>query len=270
MSKYIETNKMLWETKTGFHLKSDFYQMEAFKAGKNMLKPIELQGLGEVSGKSLLHLQCHFGQDSLCWARLGANVTGIDFSEKSTAAARSLSKELGIDARFLISDVLELQDNLEGQFDIVYTSYGVLGWLPDLDRWAKVIAHFLKPGGTFYIAEFHPFLYIHEFDDQKIAYPYFNPGVPFEEEEEGTYADPSAQIKQKEYFWMHSLSEVFQALFKVGLEIKDFREYDFSPYNCLPHMVERKKGEFIYGDYGVNLPHVFAIKARKSQELSIS
>ncbi len=263
MSKYIETNKKLWDTKTGFHLKSEFYEMEAFMSGKNMLKPIELAGLGDVTGKSLLHLQCHFGQDTICWARKGAEVTGIDFSDKSIAAAQQLAKELKIKARFLTSNVLALKDNLEGQFDIVYTSYGVLGWLPDLDQWAEVIAHFLKPGGIFYIAEFHPFLYIHEFSDKKIAFPYFNPGKPFEEEEEGTYADPNAKIKQKEYFWMHSLSEIFQALFKAGLKIVDFHEFDFSPYNCLPHMKERKPGEFIYGDYGVALPHVFSIKARK-------
>ena len=262
MSKYIETNKMLWETKTGIHLKSDFYEMEAFKAGKNMLKPIELEGLGDVSGKSLLHLQCHFGQDTLCWARLGAQVTGIDFSEKSIAAANALANELNIPASFVSSNVLTLSDRLDGKFDIVYTSYGVLGWLPDLDQWAKVIAHFLAPGGTFYIAEFHPFLYIHEFEDQKITYPYFNPGTPFEDEEEGTYADPKADIKQKEYFWMHSLREVFQALLKAGLTIEDFQEFDYSPYSCLPHMKERSKGEFIYGDYGVNLPHVFSIKAK--------
>jgi len=264
MSKYIETNKMLWDSKTGFHLKSDFYELEAFKAGKNMLKSIELEGLGAVKGKSLLHLQCHFGQDTLCWARLGADVTGIDFSEKSIQAAKNLSNELEIEANFVQSNVLTLPENLDGKYDIIFTSYGVLGWLPDLNQWAKVIAHFLAPGGTFYMAEFHPFLYIHEFEEKKIKFPYFNPGTPLEEEEEGTYADPSAKIKQKEYFWMHSLGEVLQALLKVGLTIEDFQEYDYSPYNCLPHMEERTKGEFIYGDYGVKLPHVFSIRARNN------
>jgi len=263
MAKYIETNKMLWDTKTGFHLKSDFYEMEAFRAGKNMLKPIELEGLGDVSGKSLLHLQCHFGQDTICWARKGAKVTGIDLSEKSIEAAKLLADELEVEATFVQSNVLELPKNLNGKFDIVFTSYGVLGWLPDLDQWARVIAHFLADGGTFYIAEFHPFLYIHEFENKKITFPYFNPGTPFEEEEEGTYADPTANIKQKEYFWMHSLSEVFQALFKAGLNIQDFKEFDYAPYNCLPHMQERKPGEFIYGDYEVSLPHVFSITAKK-------
>ncbi len=262
-SKYIDTNKSLWNAKTQFHLQSDFYELEAFKKGKNMLKSIELEALGDVSGKSLLHLQCHFGQDTLCWARLGADVCGADLSEASIEAAKQLSDELKIPAKFVQSNVLELDANLDGQYDIVFTSYGVIGWLPDLDKWASVINHFLKPGGTFYMAEFHPFLYIHEFDEQKIKFPYFNPGVPFEEEEEGTYADRDAGIKQKEYFWMHSLSEVIQALIGNGLQIEEFKEFDYAPYNCLPHMTERKSGEFIYSDYGVALPHVFSIKAVK-------
>jgi SAM-dependent methyltransferase len=123
--------------------------------------------LGDVAGKDLLHLQCHFGLDTLGWARLGAWVTGADFSERAIAQARALAAETGLDATFIVSDVADLPAALEGDFDLVFTSFGVLGWLPDVPRWADVVAHFVRPGGRFYIAEAHPFAQV--FDDGQAA-----------------------------------------------------------------------------------------------------
>ena len=158
------------------HEKSPFYDLEGFKLGKDRLRSIELSELGDVLGKSLLHLQCHFGMDTLAWARRGAVVTGIDLSEKSISLARSLSQELKIPAQFHCSDIYQLPQNLSEKFDIVFTSYGVLHWLRDLKQWGEIIAHFLKPNGIFYIVEDHPsFRMFTTEDDTKIrlANPYF-------------------------------------------------------------------------------------------------
>src|SRR3972149_9735810 len=177
-------NLALWDEWTSIHVRSKFYDVEGFKRGEVRLDSLEREELGDVTGKSLLHLQCHFGLGTLSWARLGATVTGADFSAKSIEQARALADELGIPAHFVCSDVESLPDNLSGQFDIVFTSYGVLPWLPDLKRWAEVIAHFLTPGGIFYIAEAHPISYI--FDDTEgvndlvVKYPYFARDEPIE------------------------------------------------------------------------------------------
>ena len=158
--------------------------------GRNSLGQPELDALGDVKNKSLLHLQCHFGQDSLSWARLGAKVTGVDFSAKAIQLARSLNNQLRLDARFIQSNVLTLTDILEGQFDIVFTSFGTIIWLDDLTKWAKVIYQFLQEGGTFYIIDFHPILYMYDFSNLQLSYHYFNVTEPYEEIVEGTYADP--------------------------------------------------------------------------------
>ncbi len=180
MDQYTQSNRELWDEWTGIHARSEFYDVEGFKAGRRSLRPIELEALGDVTGKTLLHLQCHFGMNTLDWARRGAQVTGVDFSEKAIALARSLSRELSIPAEFVLSDIAALPDVLHREFDIVFTSYGVLTWLSDLRRWGQVVAHFLKPGGTFFIAEFHLFAYI--FDDEvaelQVRYPYFAPSAP--------------------------------------------------------------------------------------------
>ncbi len=260
--EYLKTNQALWDAKTPVHLKSEMYDMEAFLAGKNTLDKIELEGVGDVKGKSILHLQCHFGQDSLSWQRLGAQVTGVDFSGKAIEKAQEINKELELSAEFVQSDIYALPENLKGKFDIVFTSYGTITWLPDLDKWAKVIRHFLKPGGFFYIAEFHPSWYAFDFDTKLPAYNYFNSGEPYIETEEGTYADNNAQINKKEYFWTHSLAETSMALLNAGLVLEEFKEFDYSPWNCFPNLTQRAEREFVFDAYGVSIPHVYSLKMR--------
>jgi SAM-dependent methyltransferase len=153
MDDCLAANKALWEERTAIHQTSSFCNLEGFKRGGSRLRTYEV---GEVTGKSLLHLQCHFGIDTLSWARLGARVTGADFSDRAIELARSLATELALDATFVRADLYDLPAVLDGQFDVVYTSHGVLGWLPDLERWAGVVAHFLRPGGVFYLTEIHP------------------------------------------------------------------------------------------------------------------
>lgn len=263
MDQYFETNKKLWDAKTPIHLTSDFYQLEAFKAGKNVLNSIELEGLGSVAGKSMLHLQCHFGQDSMCWARAGAKVTGIDFSPEAIKTGKALSAELNIPVDFVESDVYGLKEQLSGTFDIVFTSYGTITWLPDVDKWAGIVNHFLAPGGTFYIADFHPFLYSFDFDTKQIAFPYFNTGEAFYDTELGTYADPDADIKREEYFWVHSIAETMTALLNQGLQVEAFKEFDYSPYDSFPNMKERAPGQYVFGDFPVAIPHIYSIKVTK-------
>jgi len=262
--KHLETNRILWDKKTPIHKDAEFYNLEGFLKGETSLKEIELAALKDrVAGKSILHLQCHFGQDSLSLARLGAQVTGVDFSEISIALGRSLNEQLGLNVSFVVSDIYSLPENLSGQFDFVFTSYGVLTWLPDLDRWAAVVAKFLKPGGTFYIAECHPTLYMYDHATQKIGYRYFDHTEPYEEVEEGTYADVNADIAQREYFWSHSLATVFQSLLKQNLQVIDFQEFDFSPYDCFPNMQEAEPNRFVFGDLTNRMPHVFSLEMKK-------
>ena len=157
MDERLEINRANWNERTPVHAASAFYDVEGFRAGQATLREIELREVGAVSGRSLLHLQCHFGLDTMSWARQGAKATGIDFSDAAIDLARSLNGELGLETRFICSNVYDLPKVLDEQFDIVFTSYGVLTWLPDLDGWAEVIDNHLKPGGVFYIVEHHPF-----------------------------------------------------------------------------------------------------------------
>ena len=158
MDDYMKDNQGWWNEAAQVHAQGEGYLMREFKQGLNKLHPLDREEVGDVTGKKLLHLQCHFGMDTLSWARLGAQVTGIDFADKAIAIAKDLSQELNLDATFLCSDIYHVRDALDaaGQFDIVYTSYGAICWLPDLQPWGQIIAHYLKPGGFFYIAEVIP------------------------------------------------------------------------------------------------------------------
>src|SRR5665213_3830419 len=151
MDRHVETNRALWDELVGVHVRApNSYDLDSFRNGRETLKPIELEEVGDVRGKRLLHLQCHFGMDTISWARRGARVVGADFSPEAIALARQLSEELSVGADFVCSNIYDLPQHLEGEFDIVFTSYGVLCWLPDLTDWGKVVDHFLAPGGFFY------------------------------------------------------------------------------------------------------------------------
>ncbi|MEM9921253.1 MAG: class I SAM-dependent methyltransferase, partial [Bacteroidota bacterium] len=170
---YLAVNKESWNKRAVVHYDSEFYDNASFLAGRSSLNPIELELLGDVTNKSILHLQCHFGQDTLSLARLGAQVTGIDLSDQAIEKAKLLSAESGVPATFLCCDLYSLPTQLDQQFDIVFTSYGTISWLPDLDRWADVVAHFIKPGGRFVFAEFHPAVWMFSDDFSEVAYNYF-------------------------------------------------------------------------------------------------
>ncbi len=260
-AKYFEANKYLWNQRTEVHKDSEFYNLKAFKSGESVLTQIELAELGDVKNKSLLHLQCHFGMDSLDWARRGAKVTGIDLSDVAIAEATQLNTELGLDAKFICCNVYDTSDHVKDKFDIVFTSYGTIGWLPDLDKWANVITEKLKPGGIFYIAEFHPVVWMFDDDFTHIKYAYENAGVIITENQ-GTYTDRDADIKGKEYSWNHSLSEVINSLIRAGLNIELFNEHMYSPYPCFRNMIETEKGKWQVKGLENKVPMVYSIMAK--------
>jgi len=189
---YVDENRKLWNAWTGLHEKSRFYNLAGVRAGGLSLRPIELEELAPaVAGRSMLHLMCHFGLDTLSWARLGAEATGVDLANDAITTARRIGQELGIQARFIESDIYRLPDILSDQFDIVFSSYGVLHWLPDLQQWAETIAHFLRPGGFFYLVEDHPFMRVFSTDATDrldVANPYFFDNAPTRRESPRSYA----------------------------------------------------------------------------------
>ena len=180
---YLQINKQTWNNKVSIHVASDFYEQEKFIDGKITLPQTDLDALGDVSGKRILHLQCHFGQDTLSWSRLGAKCTGIDISNEGIKNAKMLNSALGLDANFIESNLYEVPKNVKGKFDLVFASYGVIGWLPDLKIWGEIIAEKLKKGGVFYLIEFHPIVWMFDYlqTPEKLIYPYQNSEVIYEE-----------------------------------------------------------------------------------------
>ena len=270
MNEHTAANRRHWDEVAALHAASEFYDLAGFKAGESKLKPVERDELGDVRGKSLLHLQCHFGLDTLSWAREGALVTGVDFSEPAIETAQALAAACGIKARFVLSDVYALPEQLGGHFDIVYTSYGVLFWLPDVRPWAQVVAHFLKPGGTFYIVEFHPFagIFDHEPEqtDLRVRYPYFRTEEPLRFEEDGTYADRDAKIVHRlTYSWLHPLGDIVTALIDAGLRIEFLHEFPFMTEQMLPCMEATADGAWRLTKHDGSVPLLYSIKATKAE-----
>jgi SAM-dependent methyltransferase len=269
----IRANNALWDEWTARHAQSEFYDLEGFKRGGVRLRPYELEEIGDVSGKDLLHLQCHFGIDTLSWARLGARVTGADFSQPAIDLAGAVAHEIGFpEARFVRSDLYDLPHVLTGDFDVVYTSRGVLGWLPDIRRWAQVAAHFVRPGGRFYITEIHPVAQVFENEgvqpgELHLAYPYWEHREPLAFPVQGSYADRTANFPGRtEYGWDHSLGEIVTALIDAGLVIRSLREYPFVDWK-LDFLTEAPDGTWrLPPESQGELPLFFSLLATKPTE----
>lgn len=265
MDPRLETNRAHWDELVGVHVRApNAYDLDAFRAGDSTLKSIELDEVGDVRGKRLLHLQCHFGMNTISWAQHGARAVGVDFSPEAIALARQLSKEVGVEAEFVCSNVYDLPRNLEGVFDVVFTSYGVLCWLPDLAEWGKVIDRFLAPGGCFYIVEQHPLVAALSDRDGElvVSEPYFDVG-PIEETRDGSYADESAVLEHKTSVeWQHSLSDVVDALAGNGLRIEFLHEFPFCMFQALPSMVKGADGWWRVPGRD-DVPFLFSLKASK-------
>ena len=267
LKDYFSTNLKHWNELVDIHKEKNRYNLDDFMKNPNSLHSVELEALGDVKGKSLLHLQCHFGMDSLSWAKLGADVTAVDFSNKGIELAKSLSKKLNIPARFICSNVYDLLEILDEKFDIVYTSYGVLYWLPDIPKWGEIVSRYVKEGGTFFISEFHPVFGILGEDRSSnitIEYPYFDQDEPMYFNEDGSYADPSATLCNKEtYGWAHSLSTIINSLINAGLTIRNFNEYPYSVDKLLSFMVKGADGYYRLRESDQELPLMFSIEAIK-------
>jgi len=277
MSAPMDVNRQHWDEATDLHARGNVYGIEDFKAGRCRLHRIEVEELGDVRGKSLLHLQCHFGLDTLSWARRGASVTGVDFSPKAIALARSLASECGIDATFIESNVYDLPQVLSGQFDIVlFTSYGVLCWLPDLRRWGQTVARYLAPGGTFYIVEAHPFARvfptpedIEEGATELIPmFSYFHDPAGTRWEPSSDYADRSLMATVPEHTWQHSMADIVNALIGAGLSIEFLHEFPCCAWDIVA-FAERaehsgdSRGYWELPERFPKLPLMFSIKSTR-------
>lgn len=268
MKDHFDHNREFWNHRAEQHYDSAFYDNASFIRGRNSLNGIERAILGDdLSGQRVLHLMCHFGQDTLSLARLGGQVTGLDLSPTAIAKARQLADEVEVVADFICCNVLDVDQHLEGTFDLIFASYGHVGWLPELNNWGQLIGRYLKPGGRFVLVEFHPTLWMFDDNFTEVTYSYFNV-APCIEENAASYTDLTAKTtaaadqKLTSYYWNHSLADVFQALMAAGLQMTHFSEYDYSPYDAFNKTVSTAQGFQIQGLEG-KLPMVFALEMTK-------
>jgi SAM-dependent methyltransferase len=261
-------NRGYWDGKAGFNVAS--WDVDAFVADPARLTRIvaaDREALGDVRGRSLLHLQCHFGMDTLAWARLGAAATGVDFSPRAIGIAIDLAGRAGLAARFVEADLYATPDVLRETFDIVYTGGGALCWLPDIRGWAAVVARMLRPGGTFYIREAHPVLWSleDERDDAQlvIGRPYFEVARPTRWDAAPIWEKDAPEVTPH-YEWSHGLGEIAGALIEASLTIESLREHQTCLWQALPFMVEGEDGWWRLPDRPERLPLMYSIRARKA------
>jgi len=256
MNEMTRANKQGWNGLAPVHFRN--YHIEKLLNGEPLLNEVVRKEVGDVKGKSLLHLLCHIGSDTLSWALLGANVSGIDISPESLKYARLLADQMGIDANFIESDVMEAIEKLDQKFDIVFSSTGVLCWIPDINRFAQTVRHFLKDGGFFYLYDGHPFRNVMNATDgsihrNQVVGDYFRKQV-WEYENMGDYTDPDLLIPEKSYEWDWTLGDVITAFCDAGLRIEflhEYPQYFYSGYT--PYDVEDNKVELY--------PCTFSLKA---------
>ena len=255
-------NRKWWNDVTPIHAGSKLYNLSSFKKGKTSLQKTEIKEVGIVRGKTLLHLLCHFGMDTLSWARYGAITTGVDLSDDSIKLAKKLSRETSVPSTFICSDIYDLPNVLDKKFDIIFASYGVLLWLSSVKKFAKIINHFLNTGGFFYIIELHPFTNIlsHDF---KLYYKYFDKG-PYLDDSSGTYTDWNENVKGITYEWSYTLSDVINAFIREGFKIEYLHEFPYTMYDQFPGFMEKnKKGQYVLKDKKIQIPLLFSLKVTK-------
>jgi SAM-dependent methyltransferase len=256
-------NRANWDERVPIHLASAFYDVEGFRTGRLSLEPFELAEVGDVSGRDLVHLQCHFGLDTLSWAQLGAEATGLDFSEPAVESARRLAAEMGIDARFVCADVLDAPCALGAEYDIVYTGHGALNWVPDLDRWADGVAALLRPGGFVYLSEFHPASWVVDEREPRLVGDYFDRG-PHRWDEPGTYADPEAVTTHNvTYEWNYGLGEVVSVLTGRGLFLEFLHERPYTLFPAFPWLDRHDDGTYRPRDGAPRVPLMYSLRATK-------
>jgi SAM-dependent methyltransferase len=257
-------NRAWWDARVPVHVASGFYDVAGFLAGRDPLRPFEVDEVGDVTGAALLHLQCHFGLDTLGWARRGASVTGLDLSEPAVVAARGLAADAGIDARFVVADVYDAAGAVAGRrYDVVYTGLGALNWLPDIERWAAVVADRLRPGGFLYLAEFHPVTQTMADDELTVAYPYFDPGGQ-RWEDEGTYADAASGLDASPTWeWVHPVGEVVSAVIAAGLRLEFLHEHEYTLFGRWPFLDADGDGIYRMPADRPSFPLMYSLRATR-------
>jgi 2-polyprenyl-3-methyl-5-hydroxy-6-metoxy-1,4-benzoquinol methylase len=269
-AEFDRVNKQYWDQLVELHSEGDVYSVETFLGGECILDPLVRTEIGDVAGKSIVHLQCHFGLDTLSLARLGARVTGVDFSPKGIATARRLSADSGVPGTFVESRIEEAPAKISERFDMAYVTWGALNWLPDLKPWAETIATLLKPGGFLYLAEFHPLAQAIDMNETgaggklAIAYPMIGKAVARQWTSDTDYADEKTRLPiDKTWEWNHGLGEVFSSLLGAGLRIDYFREHPFLAWRSFPAMVAIDDRFFGLPEHLPAVPLAYSLKARK-------
>lgn len=273
MADYRALNRANWGDRVAPHLASADYAVARFRADRDFISDVvrfDAPLLGDITGLRGVHLQCHIGTDTVSLARLGASMTGLDFSAPAIEAARTLARDAGADVAFVESDLYAAADALgPASFDLVYTGIGALTWLPDIRRWARVAAALLRPGGRLFIRDNHPVLWAldQERDDDVLAlrYPYFETAEPLVEDSPGTYVATDAVLEHTvTHQWNHGIGEIATAVLEAGLTLTGLTEHDSIPWNALyGKMTLIGGGEWRLTDNPARLPHSFTLQAVK-------
>jgi SAM-dependent methyltransferase len=264
-------NRRNWEERAAIHLedRTGFYRIDRVRAGEDVLGAIEAAEIGDVRGKRLLHLQCHFGLDTLCLARRGATATGVDFSSTAIAGARALAAELRLAAEFVEADVYDARAQLSGSFDMVYVTWGAICWLPDIAGWARVVASLLRPGGSLYLADAHPSaLAMEEIGGQiRPHYPWRVPADrPLLFEDAVTYTGDERKLTHtRSYEWIHPFSAVVNGILSAGLSLDFLNEHERLPWRLFPSMIAGEGGLFRMPSSGPSIPLSFSLRATRGQ-----
>lgn len=269
MDEYRAANRANWDDRVPIHLGADEYRVEALIRDPKLLSAVVTHDravFGDVRGRTLLHAQCHIGTDTLSWARLGAQVTGFDFSADAIAAARSLATRMALPARFIEAELYAAADIIPQSFDLVYTGVGAICWLPDIAGWARMMAHFCRPGGRFFIRDAHPMLMALALRDDsvlEVTEPYFEQPQPTRWENDGTYAGTGTVARTITYEWNHGLGEIVTALLEAGFRIDAFREHRSAEWRALGHMVADGERWVLPPAQRDRLPLMFSIRATR-------
>jgi len=268
MDPRLEANRANWNERVGVHITSRFYDVEGWLRDAPLPPPEETDFVGDVHGRNLVHLQCHFGMDTLRWARAGAHVTGIDFSPEAVREATLLAQRAGLagQSRFVCANVYDAPAALAGErFDVVYVSLGSLCWLPDVHEWGAVVAQLLKPGGRLFIHEVHPFITVFDDDGERVTYDYFaDAHSPLVVDDDATYTDGARLSSTTTYEWIQSIESILHALLDNGLVLEAFREHDWTVFQQTPWLEAGGGGRYTISAGRPRVPLTFTIAARLS------
>ncbi|MDT5244509.1 MAG: hypothetical protein QOD36_1885 [Mycobacterium sp.] len=268
--EHYAINRAWWDERAPAHASSPDYAVQELIADPTRLSDVvrfDLPRLEDINGQRGIHLQCHIGTDTISLHRLGATMTGLDFSSESIGIARRIAADTGADVTFVEADVYSAPSAVGGGFDFVFTGVGALGWLPDLGRWARTVAELLRPGGRLFLREGHPMLLA--FDEERtdalvLSYPYFEQPEPGHFDQPGTYVDSEVEFGHNQLRnWSYGIGDVITAVLAAGLQLTMFVEHDSVPWEALPGRMQREGGEWRLIEHPERLPLSYTLQAVK-------